>query len=79
MKAGDRVVVKKSSYEKYLRGKSGVLTFARDGYGIILDEFIPGCHNLDGACEDGYGWYIEPEELELQLDKVTGVLEIGDI
>lgn len=79
MKAGDRVVVKKDHWERFIRNKTGTFAIGREGVGIIFDKPVAGCHNLDGACADGYGWYVLEEDLELAKEVVTGVLQVGDI
>lgn len=32
--------------------------------GVRFDKYIDG-HTCGGRCEDGYGWYVLPENLEL--------------
>lgn len=61
-----------SYYSKVTRGMTGtVLCFINNGeanpsIGVGWDEYIDG-HDLDGHCEDGYGWYVGPNEI-LKLD-----------
>ncbi len=63
-----------------LNGLEGVIAAVAgsDGrLGIKFNEKIPKGHNLNGLCQDGYGWWTGPEALELDLG--TKPTEIKDI
>lgn len=33
--------------------------------GVRVDTPSAACHNCAGSCEEGYGWYFAPSEIEL--------------
>lgn len=40
--------------------------------GVRWDHEIEDGHRCNGKCEDGYGWYVNPDQIELE-----GVSDIG--
>ena len=47
-------------------GFMGTIVSYRLGTGLVgvrFDTEIIGGHDLNGACEDGYGWFVEPKDL----------------
>lgn len=65
-KIGDRVIVTKS-FSQALKGEIGTIVSDIDSYnpGVEFDNFDEHKHDLNGACEDGYGWYVSEDNLEL--------------
>ncbi|WP_054697975.1 hypothetical protein [Syntrophomonas palmitatica] len=66
-KVGDRVRVKEEyPFLGTIKGKSGIIMYANgEWWGVNFNDKIKGCHNLDGRCEGGFGYYILPKYLEL--------------
>jgi len=64
-KIGDRVQCINKSIPGYL--KTGTVRETGEGnVGVEFDEYMSG-HTLQGQCKDGYGWYIEPKDLDIVL------------
>jgi hypothetical protein len=64
-KIGDRVQCINKSIPGYL--KTGTVRETGEGnVGVEFDEYMSG-HTLQGQCTDGYGWYIEPKDLDIVL------------
>lgn len=64
-KIGDRVQCINKSMPGYL--KTGTVRETGEGnVGVEFDEYMSG-HTLQGQCKNGYGWYIEPKDLDIVL------------
>ncbi len=64
-KIGDRV--KYIGTDSNYKGKVGTIVTIDDDsipYGVEFDEKVYGGHSLDGKCENGYGRWLELEEIE---------------
>lgn len=65
-KVGDRV----KCIHRDIKGYGKVGTVVKNGdtsCGVKFDEAIGG-HSLDGTCENGYGWWIDSNNLELSTE-----------
>ncbi|MBI2672905.1 hypothetical protein HYX19_01475 [Candidatus Woesearchaeota archaeon] len=63
-----------------LSGLEGVIATVSDSdgrLGIKFNKKIPKGHNLNGLCDEGYGWWTAPGALELELSGTE--IEIKDI
>ena len=52
-------------------GTTGVVVAVRaDGYrlGVKWDISVKSGHSCEGACEDGYGWWIDSNNVEFSSD-----------
>jgi len=67
---GDLVVAAKNNPQhnrSIRRGQEGTVCHL-DGSGMVGVDWgfeVDGGHGCDGFCSYGYGWYVEPEEIEL--------------
>jgi len=64
-KIGDRVQCINKSIPGYLKTGT-VRETGKSNVGVEFDEYMSG-HTLQGQCTDGYGWYIEPKDLDIVL------------
>lgn len=77
-KIGDRVVMIKDSDEYCKKGMVGIIIYVdtcpvKNNY-IRFDEKFEDGHTLWGKCEDGYGYCVSDDEIELEKQKT--VLEV---
>lgn len=77
---GDRVITNRAiDGETIPKGSTGTIAIQDDtqfdsGWiGVVWDDLTCG-HDLDGACEDGHGWYVYDKFLDLLPD-----FEIDDV
>lgn len=72
-KVGDRVVcIEDNPYgnEDIFVGSTGTVCVEDcDGdVGVCWDDKIDAGHDCDGACEYGFGWYVYPDNIELDTE-----------
>ena len=73
-KVGDRVIcVEDNPYgnDDILAGNTGTVC-REDDYGdvgICWDDKVEGGHNCDGSCEYGFGWYVSPSAIKLDVQQ----------
>jgi len=46
-------------------GDTGTVTSLLYGLGVAWDKYNHDAHNLEGACENGHGWWVGEEDVEL--------------
>lgn len=60
----------------FFPGITGTVVSTSFGVGVRWDFDKPddSCHSLDGACENGYGWWV-PAETLLPFDDVSAAID----
>lgn len=84
LKIGDRVeVVEGSRYTSMKVGCRGVIMVISNGYpnvGIKFDNKFNNGHDLDGLCEDGYGYWVNEDRLaKIEDGKVEDEVMVVEI
>lgn len=76
MKTGDRIVITNSNLPHFKIGEMGtIVEIMQDTHpdiGIVFDEYNNRRHDNMGTCEQGYGYYIYPNQLRV-IDAGEGI------
>lgn len=63
---GDRVKAIRNIYGSEVDSFTGTITVIfGNNIGVAFDSYISGAHNLCGLCENGYGLWVDEDNLEL--------------
>jgi len=65
MKIGDRVIVNDRTCYNNLKGMAGVVCYKDHNVAVEFYTPIRGGHTCGGICKDGYGWYLDKDEVSV--------------
>ena len=63
---GDRVKTIRNIYIFETNSLHGTIAaISGNSIGVVFDSYVSGAHSLDGRCENGYGLWVNKDDLEL--------------
>lgn len=76
---GDRVIaMKQCDGNESIVGLVGtVMNYSGEMVGVMFDDLISFGHNLNGGCENGYGWYVFDDVLQHYTDPEVSIENVS--